>query len=114
MLWELESIAKTIAVLGNCDRSDYGSSVRAECRPVIGGVRIWVAHFPEDAIDAARSGAYELAIHGHTHVPRDEVIGSCRVLNPGSACRPRGGSKASVMTVEVAEGKVGPSHLIEL
>lgn len=114
VLWELESIAKTVAVLGNCDRCDYGSSVRTECRPVIGGVRIWVAHFPEDAVAAARSGAYELAIHGHTHIPRDEVIGSCRVLNPGSACRPRGGSKASVMTVEVADGKVGPSRLIEL
>ena len=49
VLWELESIAKTIAVLGNCDRSDYGSNVCAECHPVIGGVRIWVAHFPEDA-----------------------------------------------------------------
>lgn len=114
VLWELESITTTIAVLGNCDYADYGGSVRAETHPVIGGVQVYVSHFPEDAVAAARSGQFGLAVHGHTHIPRDEVRGSCRIVNPGSASRPRGGHAPSVAVVELADGIVGPVRFIEL
>ena len=29
-------------------------------------------------------------LHGHTHVPRDEMVGRVRWLNPGCITRPRG------------------------
>ena len=77
VLWELESIAKTIAVLGNCDRCDYGSDVRAECHPVIGDVRIWVAHFPEDAVAAAQIGRLRAGnprAHAHPARRGDRVV----------------------------------------
>ena len=112
VLWELESIATTLAVLGNNDRLDYGSSVGPELSTTIGGVRVYVSHFPQAAERAAASGEYGLAIHGHTHIPRDEPRGSCRIVNPGSATRPRGGSKACVAVVELADGIVGPVHTV--
>lgn len=112
VLWELESITTTLAVLGNCDRLDYGSSVRPELSTTIGGVRVFVSHFPEDAERAAALGEYGLAVHGHTHIPRDEVRRSCRIVNPGSATRPRGGSQACVGIVELADGVVGPVRTV--
>lgn len=114
VLWELESITTTLAVLGNCDRLDYGPSVRPELSTTIGGVRVFVSHFPEAAEAAAASGDYGLAVHGHTHIPRDELRGGCRIVNPGSATRPRGGSKACVALVELDDGVVGPVRTVLL
>ena len=114
VLWELESIATTFAVLGNCDYLDYGAAVRHELSTSIGGVRVYVSHFPEDAQRAAASGDYGLAVHGHTHVPRDEQLGSCRIVNPGSACRPRNGSERGVALVRLENGVVGPVRRVLL
>ena len=114
VLWELEAIAPTFACLGNNDWQDYGSAVRHEIHPVIGGVDIAVTHFPEDAVALARTKSYGLVVHGHTHVPRDIVVGGCRVINPGSATRPRGGSCRQCVTVRIENGVVGPvkTHLL--
>ena len=114
VLWELESIATTTAVLGNCDRYDLGPAVNTSAVVTIGGVRVFVTHFPKDAECIARSGDYGLVIHGHTHVPRDATIGSCRIINPGSACRPRGDSKACVAVVDIEGGVVGPVRTVLL
>ncbi len=114
VLWELESITTTIAVLGNNDFQDYGSSVQPSVETTIGGVRLYMAHYPEDAQLAAMTGKFDLAIHGHTHVPRDEIIKGCRVVNPGSAARPRYGSKKCVALVELKDGVVGPVTTVSL
>ena len=114
VLWELEAVATTIAVLGNCDVYDYGPSVDPTCAATIGGVRVFVSHFPEEAERAAASGEYGLAVHGHTHVPRDEMRGGCRIVNPGSTTHPRGGSSRSVAIVELEDGMVGPVRFVEL
>ncbi len=34
--------------------------------------------------EVIRGGEYDYVIHGHTHIPRDERIGHCRILNPGA------------------------------
>lgn len=108
VLMELEAIAPTIAVLGNNDHNvDYGPGVNENATQVIDGVRLVVSHYPKDVERAAASGEYDLVIHGHTHVPRDEVRGECRIINPGGAFRPRGGSKRSVMLAELEGGEVG-------
>lgn len=115
VLMELEAIAPTIAVLGNNDYNvDYGPGVSESATQVIDGVRVFVSHYPRDAERAADSGEYDLVIHGHTHVPRDEVRGECRIINPGGAFRPRGGSKRSVALVELEGGKVGTVHSVAL
>lgn len=62
-------------MLGNNDYNvDYGPGVHESATQIIDGVRLFVSHYPRDAERAAESGEYDLAIHGHTHVPRDEVV----------------------------------------
>ena len=114
VLWELEAIAPTYCCLGNNDWQDYGSSVRKTVSGIVGGAPFAVTHYPQDAEALARSGEYKLVVHGHTHVPRDEVMGECRIINPGSASRPRKGSARQCLTVEVADGIVGPARAWEL
>ena len=114
ILWELEAIAPTIAVLGNNDWQDYGSSVRVDAKTIIGGARIYVTHYPEDAVRAAKTGEYDLCVHGHTHTPRDIYVGSCRIINPGSATRPRGGSKKCAAVLDVADGVTGTLRTVLL
>ncbi len=89
ILWELEAIAPTTAVLGNNDWRDFGPSVRHEAALTLEGVRIHVSHFPETAARSALTGQFDLCIHGHTHVPADYIRGAARVVNPGSTTRPR-------------------------
>ena len=114
ILWELESMAPTTAVLGNNDWQDYGSSVQ-ECAEIsLEDVDIFVTHYPEEAQRAALSGQYSLVIHGHTHVPRKDLIGATKLLNPGSTTRPRGGNDPSVMKVSLNDGHIGPVQLVNL
>lgn len=114
LLWELEAIAPVVAVRGNNDWVDYGSAVGESATPEIGGGELFVSHFPEDAEEAARFGGYGLAIHGHTHVPREELVGATKLLCPGSASRPRAGSDPSVMLVRLQDGVAGPVRLVSL
>lgn len=115
VLMELETIAPTIAVLGNNDCNvDYGPGVNESATQVIDGVRLFVSHYPKDAERAAESGEYDLVIHGHTHVSRDEVRDGCRIINPGSAFRPRGGSKRRIILMELEGGKIGAVRSITL
>lgn len=115
ILMDLEAIAPTTAVLGNNDYLvDYEPGVNETAHQVINDVRIFVSHFPQDAERAANGGNYDLAIHGHTHVPRDEMRGDCRIINPGSTTRPRGGSKPSVALVEVENGKIESMRFVQV
>jgi len=40
-------------------------------------------------------GNTDILLHGHTHVPRDEMVGSVRILNPGTVGKPNRGAPAS-------------------
>lgn len=115
ILLDLEAIAPVTAVLGNNDHfTDFGPGVDEEARISIGGVGIFVTHYPKVAEKAAASGKYGLVIHGHSHVPRDEMLGECRVINPGGAFRPRCGSKAQLVIVTIEDGAVGAARAVEL
>ena len=115
ILWDLEALTTTIAVLGNNDYyADYAPDIHESARQLIGDVNAFVTHYPQDAEAAARTGNYGLVIHGHTHIPRDEVLGDCRIINPGSATRPRGGSMASIALVRIEDGKIGPVRTIQV
>ena len=114
ILDELGGIAPVYACLGNNDRQDYGPSVGVYTTACLDGCRMLVTHLPRDAEREIRTGAYQLVIHGHTHVPRDEVIAGVRDVNPGSASRPRGGSKKCVMLLDIVDGVPGASEFVEL
>lgn len=112
VLMELDAIAPTIAVKGNCDYPSISSNVPFTASPRIGGVRFFLVHRPEDIGTPAED--VQVVIHGHTHIPRNQVINSVRYLNPGSATRPRGGSKKSMARLTIEEGKVANVEFVTL
>ncbi len=48
------------------------------------GVRIFMHHYPEEAEKKARSDTYDLCIHGHRHVFRNDSVGGTRLVSPGA------------------------------
>lgn len=119
ILDELRTLADVTAVLGNNDYGEYGAAVGRFARPVIGGVRFLVAHTPRDLALALHGGLGvlspqdplpQVAIHGHTHVPKLETGRAASpagwLLCPGSVSYPRGGSHAKLAKVQVEDGAV--------
>ena len=108
LMTELECIAPTVAVYGNCDRfADYGPTVHDVAKPSYEGVRFYVTHRPEDVpAPADLPRGTRVVVHGHTHVPREEEIDGVLYLNPGSVSEPRRGSEPGLMTVVVEEREV--------
>ena len=104
VLMELDAIAPTVAVLGNCDSSLRGMNIPFVASPRIGGVRFFMTHRPEDIGTVAED--VRVVVHGHTHIPREEFIDGVLYLNPGSASKPRGGSKRSIARLAIDAGKV--------
>ena len=55
-------------------------------------------------IDAAAAAQkYDYVLHGHTHTPRDEVIGRTKVINPGALYAAR---QFTIAFLEVETGQV--------
>ena len=52
-------------------------------------------------------------LHGHTHVPRDEMIGGVRWLNPGCITRPRGPDRTFAW-LTVKRGKLTSWELVRI
>ncbi|MDQ3099407.1 MAG: YfcE family phosphodiesterase [bacterium] len=49
----------------------------------IHGIKIFMNHYPRIVELAAKSGDFDLCIHGHSHEYREEAIGSTILINPG-------------------------------
>lgn len=112
ILMELEAIAPTITVMGNCDYGRISMSVPSVATPRIEGVRFYMVHKPKDIGSVPEDT--QVIVHGHTHVPRNQTIQGIRYLNPGSASRPRGGSKKSIIRLTTKGGRVDSVELVEL
>jgi putative phosphoesterase len=105
ILWRLQAIAPTIAVLGNCDGNpELRRELPAIASPRLGGVRFLLVHRSQDAGSLAED--VRVVASGHTHVPCDCMRGNVRYVNPGSASRPRGGSHAGWVLIDAADGAV--------
>ena len=83
--------------MGNCDSEPWPLTLDLERK----GTRFHLVHIPPQA---APSGAGFL-LHGHTHVPRDEMIRGVRWLNPGCISRANRGAPASFGWLEWKNGK---------
>ncbi|MFZ2188415.1 MAG: YfcE family phosphodiesterase [Candidatus Moraniibacteriota bacterium] len=46
--------------------------------------QIAFVHFPREARKLAETRKYDFVFHGHTHKPWEEMIGNCKILNPGN------------------------------
>lgn len=85
-------------VRGNCD-----------CEPewpltldfTVAGLNIRLVHIPPTQAPAG----VDLLLHGHTHVPRSEIIGAAWFLNPGCIGRPNRGAPSSYAWLTLMEGE---------
>jgi uncharacterized protein len=62
------------------------------------GVRFHLVHIPPRQAPANA----DVVLHGHTHVPRNEMRDGVRLLNPGCVTRPNRGAPASVAHLAIA------------
>jgi putative phosphoesterase len=83
-------------VRGNCDSNFEWLLVLNLTR---NGIRFRLQHIPPPARRPPDN--CDVLLHGHTHVPRDETIGSIRFLNPGCVTRPNRGAPASLAFLEI-------------
>jgi uncharacterized protein len=72
-------------VLGN---NDWSLDLPMRLSLERGGHTFILIHIPPRRIVTEA----EFLLHGHTHVPRDEFVGSTRVLNPGTIGKPNKGA----------------------
>ncbi len=94
-------------VRGNCDsRMEWPLTLDFE----IAGMRVHLEHIPPRQAPKK----CDLLLHGHTHVPRDEMVGGTRFLNPGCITRPNRGAPASYGWLGLEAGAVVAWSLVRV
>ncbi len=56
----------------------------------------------------------DVVLHGHTHVPRNDVVDGVRWLNPGCVSHPNRGSPPSFAWMTIKDAKISRWELIRL
>jgi putative phosphoesterase len=99
---EFQALGRPLrVVMGNCDsEGNWPLALTLERE----GFKFLLTHIPPASSDVPKRVAAEL--HGHTHVPRDEMLGGVRWLNPGCITRPRQESGRSFAWLTVVDGKL--------
>lgn len=94
-------------VAGNCDEHPWPLTLDLERE----GNKFHLVHIPPPL---APKGV-EFVLHGHTHVPRDEIdpLG-VRWLNPGCITRPNRGAPASFAWLTIERGKAPLWELVRV
>jgi putative phosphoesterase len=98
ILAEIRRLGPPVRVVrGNCDSHPaWPLMLNFE----VAGFRVHLEHIPPQQAPAN----CDLLLHGHTHVPRDEMIGGTRFLNPGCITRPNRGAPASYAWLVLSDG----------
>lgn len=111
---DLAVLAPVEAVWGNTDGWDLRAATAERVEVELGGLRFGVAHghlVSEPDRLAELFPAADVIVHGHTHVPRDEMVGGVRFVNPGSAGPGGEGWRPSVAIGEIEGGALRVRHL---
>jgi putative phosphoesterase len=84
-------------VRGNCDDCpDWPHTLDF----TLCGLRFLLIHVPPRVPPTG----VNVLLHGHTHVPRNEMVNDVRLLNPGCITRPNRGAPSSYAWLEVKDG----------
>lgn len=65
------------------DKSDKITLEGDICEIEIDKLKIFMNHYPRNTELAALSGQFDLCIHGHTHIYREDKFGDTILVNPG-------------------------------
>jgi len=107
ILDELNQIAPTQAVFGNCDEP-WNGRLTERIDLEIAGLRIHVSHGHElgrpGAAKVAAAYDADVCVYGHTHRQLVERVGERLVVNPGAAGPRRFDLVPSVAILTVADG----------
>jgi len=97
-LAEFELLGRPLrVVLGNCDAHPWPVELGLERE----GVRFYLTHIPPRHVPPG----FQVVLHGHTHVPRDETDPrGLRWLNPGCIAHAHRGAPPSFAWLEFAAG----------
>jgi putative phosphoesterase len=97
----VRSLGKPVRVIrGNCDSYEHWPE---RLRLERGGRTFLLIHAPP-----RKPAGAEFLLHGHTHVPRDEMVDGIRLLNPGTVGKPNRGAPPSWAWLTIGEdGEVG-------
>jgi len=103
------------AVRGNCDLSSTKSDTELFS---VSGVRFFITHGhlfgakngTSELIERAKLLHADIVMFGHTHVPKNAMVGGLHVLNPGSCGFP----PASFAVVDIDENGVASCRIIGL
>ena len=99
ILEELRALGPpVILVRGNCDSNSEWPLVVDLVR---NDLRFRLQHIPPDRPPED----CDVLLHGHTHMPRNEVIGGVHFLNPGCVTRPNRGAPSSVAFLTISGDK---------
>lgn len=108
ILDELNLIAPTQAVFGNCDEP-WNGRLAERLDLEIAGVTIHVSHGHEFGRPGAATiaAAYDadVCVYGHTHRQSVDRVGERLILNPGSAGARRFDLRPSVAILTIADGR---------
>ena len=97
LLESIRAIGPPVSIVrGNCDASHEWPLILDLER---NGIRFRLIHIPPKQAPSN----IDVLLHGHTHVPRDEVRDGVRFLNPGCVTRPNRGAPASVAYLEISD-----------
>ena len=100
ILDELRAIGPPVIVVrGNCDSNFEWPLVLDLAR---GGLKLRLQHISPDSLP----DDVDVVLHGHTHVPRNEMRGCVLFLNPGCVTRPNRGAPQSVAWLKIANGEI--------
>lgn len=103
ILDRLIKYAPVTAILGNTDYAFLGLSHTELVE--VAGVHFYLQHIAEDLnIDPVASGI-DVVINGHTHQPSISRKDGVLYLNPGSTSHPRGGTKPSMILLDIIPNK---------
>jgi len=114
ILTDLAALAPVSAVWGNVDGWDVRAATAETVRLEIGGLALAVTHGHRVA-DLARLPELfpdvDVIVHGHTHLPRSDLAGRVRIVNPGSAGPRQAGAPVTVATLEIGSGRSSVRHV---
>jgi putative phosphoesterase len=112
VLHSLASLAPVIAVRGNMDRGPWARELPAQATLSVDGVVIHVVHDVHQLDPEPGAEGFAVVISGHTHQPRNQVVGNVLYFNPGSAGPPRWGTPISLGRLHVAAGRAWGEILV--